>query len=86
VTLVGNDTGRRDVPARGPSTTSERLGRLVLTPCDAYEEFPPKAFRAADGRRAAYGSDSSRSCSRALAAARSAAARAYGWVSKRADG
>jgi pimeloyl-ACP methyl ester carboxylesterase len=44
VTLVGNDTGGAlcqlvavDHPAR--------LGRLVLTPCDAYENFLPPAFR-----------------------------------------
>lgn len=44
VTLVGNDTGGAlcqlvavDYP--------ERLGRLVLTPCDAYENFPPPMFR-----------------------------------------
>jgi pimeloyl-ACP methyl ester carboxylesterase len=44
VTLVGNDTGGaicQVVAARRP----ERLGRLVLTPCDAYEDFPPKMFR-----------------------------------------
>jgi pimeloyl-ACP methyl ester carboxylesterase len=44
VTLVGNDTGGAicqlvavDHPAR--------LGRLVLTPCDAYENFLPLLFR-----------------------------------------
>ena len=44
VTLVGNDTGGAicqivavDHPAR--------IARLVLTPCDAYEDFPPKEFK-----------------------------------------
>ncbi len=44
VTLVGNDTGG----ALSQITTTrhpERLGRLVLTPCDAYENFLPPAFR-----------------------------------------
>lgn len=44
VTLVGNDTGGalcQMVAADHP----ERLGRLVLTPCDAYENFLPPAFR-----------------------------------------
>jgi pimeloyl-ACP methyl ester carboxylesterase len=44
VTLVGNDTGGAicqllvvDEP--------ERIGRLVLTDCDAFENFPPKVFK-----------------------------------------
>jgi pimeloyl-ACP methyl ester carboxylesterase len=44
VTVVGNDTGgalSQLVAAHHP----ERLGRLVLTPCDAYENFLPPAFR-----------------------------------------
>jgi pimeloyl-ACP methyl ester carboxylesterase len=44
VTLVGNDTGgaiSQIVAANHP----ERLGRLVLTPCDAYENFLPPFFR-----------------------------------------
>jgi pimeloyl-ACP methyl ester carboxylesterase len=44
VTLVGNDTGGaicQLVAAHHP----ERIGRLVLTPCDAYENFLPPAFR-----------------------------------------
>ena len=43
VTLIGNDTGGalcQLVVARHP----ERVGRLVLTDCDAFENFPPKAF------------------------------------------
>jgi pimeloyl-ACP methyl ester carboxylesterase len=44
VTLVGNDTGGaicQLVATRHP----ERLGRLVLTDCDAFDNFPPKMFR-----------------------------------------
>jgi pimeloyl-ACP methyl ester carboxylesterase len=44
VTLVGNDTGGalcQLVVARHP----ELIGRLVLTNCDAFENFPPRAFR-----------------------------------------
>jgi pimeloyl-ACP methyl ester carboxylesterase len=44
VTLVGNDTGgaiSQLVAANHP----ERLARLVLTPCDAYENFLPPFFR-----------------------------------------
>jgi pimeloyl-ACP methyl ester carboxylesterase len=44
VTLVGNDTGgalSQIVAARRP----ERLGALVLTSCDAFDNFPPKAMQ-----------------------------------------
>jgi pimeloyl-ACP methyl ester carboxylesterase len=44
VTLVGNDTGGafcQLVVTRRP----ERLGRLVLTSCDAFDNFPPKALK-----------------------------------------
>jgi pimeloyl-ACP methyl ester carboxylesterase len=44
VTLVGNDTGGaicQLVAVNHP----ERLGRLVLTPCDAYDNFLPPMFR-----------------------------------------
>jgi pimeloyl-ACP methyl ester carboxylesterase len=44
VTLVGNDTGGalcQLVCAHHP----ERISRLVLTNCDAFENFPPRAFR-----------------------------------------
>jgi pimeloyl-ACP methyl ester carboxylesterase len=44
VTLVGNDTGGaicQLVATRHP----QRVGRLVLTNCDAFENFPPPAFR-----------------------------------------
>jgi pimeloyl-ACP methyl ester carboxylesterase len=45
VTLVGNDTGgalSQLVVANHP----QRIGRLVLTNCDAFEHFPPRAFKA----------------------------------------
>jgi pimeloyl-ACP methyl ester carboxylesterase len=44
VTLVGNDTGGafcQLVATRRP----ERLGRLVLTSCDAFDNCPPKAVK-----------------------------------------
>jgi pimeloyl-ACP methyl ester carboxylesterase len=44
VTLIGNDSGgaiAQLVAAHHP----QRLGRLVLTPCDAYENFLPPLFR-----------------------------------------
>src|SRR5437870_3014982 len=44
VTLVGNDTGG----ALSQITAAEhpkRVGRIVLTNCDAYENFPPPEFK-----------------------------------------
>jgi pimeloyl-ACP methyl ester carboxylesterase len=81
VTLVGNDTGGglcQLIAVAHP----ERVGRLVLTDCDAFENFPPKAFRPLitaakipGGLRAV------------LAPMRLPAARrlplAYGWLAKR---
>jgi pimeloyl-ACP methyl ester carboxylesterase len=46
VVLIGNDTGGalcQLVVTRRP----ERIGRLVLTSCDAFDNFPPKAMRPA---------------------------------------
>ncbi len=48
VTLVGNDTGGalcQLVAAHHPG----RVGRLVLTNCDAFEHFPPPSFKLAVG-------------------------------------
>jgi pimeloyl-ACP methyl ester carboxylesterase len=48
VTLVGNDTGGaicQIVVANHP----EPIGRLVLTPCDGFEVFPPQPFAAVFG-------------------------------------
>jgi pimeloyl-ACP methyl ester carboxylesterase len=45
VTLIGNDTGgaiAQIVAARHP----DRLSRLVLTSCEAFENYPPPIFRA----------------------------------------
>jgi pimeloyl-ACP methyl ester carboxylesterase len=43
VTLVGNDGGGM-LCQLVATTRPQRLARLVLTPCDAYDNFPPKAF------------------------------------------
>jgi len=44
VTLVGNDTGGA-LCQIAASHRPEWLGRLVLTSCDAFEHFPPFAFK-----------------------------------------
>lgn len=54
VTLVGNDTGgalSQIVAVNHP----ERLGRLVLTPCDAFEHFFPVMFKYLKGAAAVPG-------------------------------
>jgi pimeloyl-ACP methyl ester carboxylesterase len=83
VTLVGNDTGGaicQLVAVHHP----ERLSRLVLTPCDAYENFLPPAFRPLQAAARVPGAVFS-----ILQGMRAASARraplAYGWVTKRAD-
>jgi len=43
VTLVGNDTGGALCQLL-LDTAPERVGRLVLTDCDAFETFPPRPF------------------------------------------
>jgi pimeloyl-ACP methyl ester carboxylesterase len=43
-TLVGNDTGG-GLCQIAVANHPERFGRLVLTPCDAYDNFPPTFFR-----------------------------------------
>ena len=43
VTLVGNDSGGAICQITAANHPM-RIGRLVLTPCDAYEVFPPKMF------------------------------------------
>ena len=43
VTLVGNDTGGAICQVVG-ADHPERVGRIVLTDCDMYDEFPPKIF------------------------------------------
>jgi pimeloyl-ACP methyl ester carboxylesterase len=44
VTLVGNDTGGA-IAQLVATGHPERIGRLVLTPCDVYENFLPPLFR-----------------------------------------
>jgi len=44
VTIVGNDTGGA-ITQVTCAEHPKRIGRLVLTNCDAYENFPPRAFR-----------------------------------------
>src|SRR3954465_12986716 len=44
VTLVGNDTGGA-ICQLVATEHPQRVGRLVLTPCDAYENFLPPFFR-----------------------------------------
>jgi pimeloyl-ACP methyl ester carboxylesterase len=83
VTLVGNDTGGaicQLVVTRYP----ERIGRLVLTPCDAYEHFPPPAFKplAVAGRSTAVLAGIAQSM-RFAAMRRSPLA--YGWLMRRFD-
>ena len=43
VTLVGNDSGGA-ISQLVATSAPERITRLVLTNCDAYDNFPPKLF------------------------------------------
>ena len=43
VTLIGNDTGGA-LAQMVATTYPERINRLVLTNCDAFDNFPPKMF------------------------------------------
>jgi len=80
VTVVGNDTGGAITQVL-VTEFPDRIGRLVLTSCDAFEEFPPKLFKplmsAARGPKSVYG---------LLAGTKSATVRnspiAYGWTAK----
>ena len=83
VTLVGNDSGgalSQLVAVHHP----ERLGRLVLTPCDAYDNFPPPAFRPLQAISRIPGALTAIGQTMRIPAARRTPL-AYGWVSKRAD-
>ncbi|HWX96390.1 MAG TPA: alpha/beta hydrolase [Solirubrobacteraceae bacterium] len=83
VTLVGNDTGGalcQLVAVNHP----ERLARLVLTPCDAYENFLPPAFRPLQVLAHVPGSVFALAQSLRLPAARRMPL-AYGWIMKRPD-
>lgn len=44
VTLVGNDSGGA-VAQMAVTTDSSRIGRLVLTNCDSFENYPPGIFK-----------------------------------------
>jgi pimeloyl-ACP methyl ester carboxylesterase len=44
VTLVGSDTGGA-LSQLLVTERPERVGRLVLAPCDAFDNFPPRMFR-----------------------------------------
>ena len=80
VTVVGNDTGGA-VTQVLVTEYPDRIGKMVLTSCDAFEEFPPKLFKplmaAARGPKSVYG---------LLAGMKSATMRkapfAYGWTAK----
>jgi pimeloyl-ACP methyl ester carboxylesterase len=81
VTLVGNDTGGglcQLVVVAHP----ERVGRLVLTSCDAFENFPPKAFRPLVAAAKAPGALKALLLPMRLPAARRLPL-AYGWLAKR---
>jgi pimeloyl-ACP methyl ester carboxylesterase len=83
VTLVGNDTGGAICQLLAVSHP-ERIGRLVLTPCDAYENFLPPAFRPLQALARIPGA-----FYLLTQALRSRAARrlplAYGWLMKRPE-
>ncbi len=80
VTVIGNDTGGAITQVL-VTTQPERIGRLVLTSCDAFENFPPKLFRPL--MKAARGP---RSVKALLAGMSSPTMRkapfAYGWTAK----
>jgi pimeloyl-ACP methyl ester carboxylesterase len=83
VTLVGNDTGGAICQLVAVSHP-ERLARLVLTPCDAYENFLPLALRPLQAAARIPGAIFAILNSLRAAPARRAPL-AYGWVTKRAD-
>ena len=81
VTLVGNDTGGaicQITTTRHP----ERLGRLVLTPCDAYENFLPPAFRYLQALARVPGGIAAVAASMRIPAVRRTPL-AFGWLAKR---
>jgi pimeloyl-ACP methyl ester carboxylesterase len=81
VTLVGNDTGGalcQLVVTRHP----RRIGRLVLTNCDAYDKFPPGFFRYLFWGAHVPGFVTALFQPMRIAAMRNAPI-AYGWLSKR---
>jgi pimeloyl-ACP methyl ester carboxylesterase len=82
-TVVGNDTGGaicQLVAVNHP----ESLGRLVLTPCDAYENFLPPAFRPLQALARIPGALAAMLQAMRLPVLRRQPL-AFGWLSKRAD-
>jgi pimeloyl-ACP methyl ester carboxylesterase len=81
VTLIGNDTGGALCQLLVVADP-ERIGRLVLTDCDAFSDFPPKAFKPLVAAAKLPGG-----LRALLEPMRAKAARrlpiAYGWLSKR---
>ena len=83
VTLVGNDTGGavcQLVAVHHP----QRIGKLVLTPCDAYTDFPPLAFKPLRALTMIPGALAALSQLLRIEALRRSPL-AYGWLMKRYD-
>jgi pimeloyl-ACP methyl ester carboxylesterase len=83
VTLVGNDTGGALCQLVAVEHAA-RLGRLVLTPCDAFENFFPPAFKPLQVLAHVPGAIFLIGQSLRVPAVRRQPT-AYGWVTKRAD-
>jgi pimeloyl-ACP methyl ester carboxylesterase len=81
VTLVGNDSGGA-ISQLVVTSRPERIGRLVLTNCDAYENFPPLAFRYLTLAARMPGALTALTQSMRLGLVRRAPI-AFGWLSKR---
>lgn len=81
VTLVGNDTGGA-LSQLVVTTHAERVGRLVLTPCDAYENFLPPAFRYLQALARVPGGIATVATSMRIPAVRRSPL-AFGWLAKR---
>lgn len=81
VTLIGNDTGGALCQLLVVAQP-QRVGRLVLTDCDAFSDFPPKAFKSLVAAARVPGA-----LRAMLEPMRARRARrlpiAYGWLSKR---
>ena len=80
-TLVGNDTGGA-LCQLVATQHADRVGRLVLTPCDAYENFLPPAFRYLQVAARIPGGTALLAQSMRLGFVRRAPI-AYGWLAKR---
>jgi pimeloyl-ACP methyl ester carboxylesterase len=79
--VVGSDTGGALAQVL-VTEQPERVGALVLTPCDAFENFPPKMFRPLLAAARAPGGVAAALAPMRLPAARRAPM-AYGWLTKR---